>query len=49
MLFISAVQQCDSVIYTHMHIYIYILYHIFLHYGLSQDVEYSTLCCTVGP
>ena len=35
--------------HTHIYIYIYILYHILLHYGLSQDVEYSTLCCTVGP
>lgn len=32
--------------YTHAYIYIYI--YIFL-YGLSQDVEYSSLCYTVGP
>ena len=38
---ISAIQQSDSFI----HAYIYIL----LHYGLSQDIEYSSLCCTVGP
>ena len=27
----------------------YILYHILFHYGLSQDIEYSSLCHTVGP
>ena len=42
---VSAVQQSDSVI----HIYIYILFHILFHYGLSQDIEYSSLCSTVGP
>ena len=31
--------------YTH----IYILSHILFHYGLSQDIEYSSLCYTVGP
>ena len=36
---ISAVQQCDSVIR------VYILFH----YGLSQDIEYSSLCYVVGP
>ena len=39
---ISAVQQSDSVIH------IYILFHILFHYGLSQDIEYSSLCYTVG-
>ena len=29
--------------------YIYILFHIPFHYGLSQDIEYSSLCSTVGP
>ena len=38
---ISAVQQSDSA----LHIYIYIL----LHYGLSQDIEYSSPCYTVDP
>ena len=40
---ISAIQQSDSVIH------IYILFHIIFHYGLSQDIEYSFLCYTVGP
>ena len=30
-------------------IYIYTLFHILFHYGLSQDIEYSSLCHTVGP
>ena len=34
---ISVVRQSDSVI------------HILFQYGLSQDVEYSSLCYTVGP
>ena len=29
--------------------YTYILLHILFHYGLSQDIEYSSLCYTVGP
>ena len=29
--------------------YMYVLFHIFLHYGLSQDIEYSSLCYTVEP
>ena len=45
MLLISAVQQNDRYI-----IYIYIFFfHVLFHYGLSQDTEYSSLCCTVGP
>ena len=39
---ISLVQQSDSAIY------IYIPFPIF-HYDLSQDIEYSSLCYTVGP
>ena len=27
---------------------IYVLFHILFYYGLSQDAEYSSLCCTVG-
>ena len=41
---ISAAQQSDSVIHV-----IYILFHILFHYGISQDIEYSSLCYTVGP
>ena len=35
--------------YIYIYIYIYILVHILFHYGLSQDIEYSSLCYTVGP
>ena len=51
---ISAVQQSDSVLqytqlYIYIYIYIHILFYILFHYGLSQDIEYSSLCNTVGP
>ena len=29
--------------------HIYIIFHILFHYGLSQDIEDSSLCCTAGP
>ena len=28
---------------------IYSLFHIIFHYGLLQDVEYRSMCYTVGP
>ena len=40
---ITAVQQSDLVVHT------YIFLHILFHYGLSQDVEYSSLWYKVGP
>ena len=39
---ISAVQHSDS--FT----YVYILFHILFHCGLSQDIEYSPLCYIFG-
>ena len=45
---IFAVQQSDSAIYIYTHTYIYFFF-IFFHYGLSQDIEYSSLCRMVGP
>ena len=39
---ISVVQQSDS------DIYIYVLFHIFFCYGLSQNIQYGSLCYTVG-
>ena len=30
-------------------VYVYIFFQILLHYSLSQDSEYSSLCYTVGP
>ena len=41
---ISAIQQSD---YSYIHVCI--LFNILFHYGLSQDVEYSSLCYTLGP
>ena len=32
-----------------LYLHIYILFHILFHYGLLQDIEYSSLCYTVGP
>ena len=47
---VSAVQQSDSVIYTIYIIYnIYISFQVTFHYRLLQDIEYSSLCYTVGP
>ena len=43
---VSSVQQGDSDIY--IHIYTYIL-HILFYYSLLLDIEYSSLCYTVGP
>ena len=40
---ISAVKQSGSVIH------IYILFQILFHYRLLQDIEYNSLCYTVGP
>ena len=41
----TIVQQSDAVIYIHTHI----LFHIYFPYGLSQDIEYSSLCYIVRP
>ena len=41
---ITAVQQSDIVI----HIYT-VFVNILFHYGLSQDIEYSSQCSTEGP
>ena len=40
----------SKMIHIHIYIYIYIythFFHILVHYGLSQDIEYSSLCYTV--
>ena len=36
-------------LHIYIYIYIYILFHILFNYGLLQDIEYSSLCYTVGP
>ena len=38
-----------SHIYVHTHIYVYILFQILIPYMLLQNIEYSSLCYTVGP
>ena len=42
---ITVAQQNDAVIYICTHI----LFHIHFPYGLSQDIEYSSLCYIVRP
>ena len=36
-------------IFIHTHTHIYILLQILFHDSLSQDIDYSSLCSTVGP
>ena len=52
---ISTVEQSDSAIHTYIYVYIYIYIYIYIsffiifsHYGLSQDIEYSSLCFIGG-
>ena len=37
------------IIYIYKYIHTHILFYILFHYGLSQDIDYSSLCYTVGP
>ena len=43
----SGAQHSDSVTYIYIHTYI--LFQILFPYRLLQDIEYSSLCYTVGP
>ena len=43
----SKVIQLWVCVYTYIFFQIYIW--ILFHYGLSHDVEYGSMCCTVGP
>lgn len=36
---------CTAEWFTYTYV---ILFHILVHYGFSPDIEYNTLCCTVG-
>ena len=45
-MFVSGVQQSDSVIYTNIYVYSFF---ILFHYSLLQDIEYSPLCYIVNP
>ena len=41
--------RCTSQWFSYTYIYISILFQILFHYRLLQDIEYSSLCHTVGP
>ena len=55
--FVSSIQQSDSIlyiciyiqIYTYIYTHTHMIFHILFHYGLSQGIEYSSLFYTVGP
>ena len=36
-------------IYVYIHTYTNIILNVLFHYGLSQDIKYSSLCYTIGP
>ena len=40
--------QCCIPVYSKV-IQLYIIFLILVHYGLSQDIEYGSLCFTIGP
>ena len=44
--------MCQFLLYTkviQLYIYIHSFSHIIFHHGLSQEIEYSSLCSTTGP
>ena len=46
------IQCCANFCFTakqFSYTYTYILFHILFHCGLPQEVEFSSLCSTVGP
>ena len=43
---VSDIQQSNSVTHTDTYIHSFLF---FFHYSLLQDIEYSSLCYTVGP
>ena len=44
-MFVSGIQQNDSVIHIHM----FILFQVLFSYGLSQNIEQTSLCYIVDP
>ena len=49
----NLISMCVYTLSVYIYIYIYffflyILFQILFHYGLLQDIEYSSLCYTVG-
>ena len=51
--FLIDLQYCVSFWYTasdsYICVYIYIFLHILFHFSLIHNIEYSSLCYTVGP
>ena len=46
---VSGVQQSDAVIPMYVCVTEYISFQMLFHYRLLQDIEYRSLCYTVGP
>ena len=44
---LCSLQVYNKVIQLYIHVYI--LFRTLFHYRLLQDIEYSSLCCKVGP
>ena len=42
-------RESDVTLWLYTDTHTYILFHILFHYGLSQNIEYSSLCYTVRP
>ena len=40
---------CTAKWFSYTYIYIHSFFNILFHHGLSQDIEYSSLCYTIGP
>ena len=46
---ISTVQQSDSYLYISIYLYVYILFMFFSIMVYLRNIEYGSLCYTVGP
>ena len=50
--YIQFTMFCESLLYskvTQLYTYRHSFFYILFHYGLSQDIEYSSLYYTIGP
>ena len=41
--------KCTTKWFNYIYMYVYIFFQILFHYKLLQDIQYSSLCYTVGP
>ena len=48
-MFLAYSELIQFCVCMYVYVYTHIAFHILSHYVLSQDIEYSSLCCTVGP